>query len=156
MTENALRAAITKQHGIPQKRQRYFIDPELSVPIEGAAAFAQLAHGSTIHFREAGESNGVHDEESNSSSISPPSRPHESQAQLPPAAYESLDGEPSTSNLAPLLPTHAASREEGTLLGPQDAYRNSELVQAHSMSLDSRMDTENDNVSDAVTHLPVS
>jgi len=151
-----VRAAIAKQHSIPQKRQRYFIDPELSVPIEGDAAFARLAHGSTIHFREAGDSNGVHDEEPNSSSTSLSSRPHESQAQLPAAAHESLDREPSTSNLAPLLPTHATSGEEGTLSGPQDGNRNSLLAHAYPMALDSGMDTENDNERDALTHLPLT
>jgi len=147
-----LRTAISKQHGIPPERQRYFIDPELTLPIQGAA-FTELAHGSTIYFHEAGELNGDCDEEVNGSSTNALNGAHDLHPQ-PPVAYESLSGS-SASNLAPLLPMHGTSGYLDASLDSHEANRNSEVASVHPAPLDSRLGSVNDNEGDAVTHLPV-
>ena len=52
LTATALSAAVTQQQGVPAARHRFYVDADLSVPLS-AAALASLAHGATLHFREA-------------------------------------------------------------------------------------------------------
>lgn len=118
LTAAAIRAVVAEQHGVPAARQRFFLDAELCRPAR-AAALAGLAHGATVHFREAEPSGdndgGATDEEAGSSSDFASSAVERQAPQQPVA--QPRTGEPTAGDVATRSPLRVANGVTGDFTG---------------------------------------